>query len=398
VQLRVAIAAAAALAACDRRRDKPPADLQAAPQPSPADPAIAPHAPQAAPADPATAPHAPQAAPVLRPVAELREPAVLVEGTRRIALWVGEAGWYEPDAGGLAAQPLIGSAIARTRAELGEPTDVFLGARPILAGGPEHRERFVRFQPAPREIALHGLLVQVAAAGPLDVWRYEHELRTELATVDASGTIAPLPGLPRIGPDVAARSPVGKKACAAPKVRDPAGAGDAVLALVTECHPAAPVRIATYRWPGPAREVATLGSLAELDLQIDRLLATRDGGPILVGRRGDAAVVVRIGPGGRPAAARGPTGVTAITHAAVADDGAVWLRTLGPGDPDRDRVAILRDGAPVALASPAGAPLRAESLALDGRLGIVVLAAGGAARWLLAERPPASQPLVLPAR
>lgn len=371
MQLRVAIAAAAAaaataLAACDRSRDGAPA------------------------------PAAP--APVLRPVAELREGAVLVEGTRRIALWVGDAGWYEPDARGLAARPRVGSALARARAELGEPADVFLGTRPILAGGAEHRERFVRFEPAPREIALHGLLVQVAAAGPLDVWRHEHALRTELATVDASGAIAPLPGLPRIGPDIDARSPVGKKACAAPKVRDLAGTGDAVLALVTECHPAAPVRIATYRWPGPAREVATLGSLAELDLQIDRLLATRDGAPILVGRRGDAAVVIRIGAGGRPAAARGPTGVTAITHAAVADDGAVWLRTLGPGAPDRDRASIVRDGAPVSLASPAGAPLRAESLALDGRLGVVVLAAGGDARWLLAERPPSGQPIVLPAR
>ncbi|HSK05008.1 MAG TPA: hypothetical protein VK932_27355, partial [Kofleriaceae bacterium] len=238
MQLRVAIAAAAALAACDRSRDGEP------PPASPASPA-----PAVSPADPA--PASPAAPAPLRPAAELRERAVLVEGTRRIALWVGEAGWYEPDAGGLAARPLIGSALARAHAEIGEPADVFLGTRPILAGGAEHRERFVRFQPAPREVALHGLLVQVAAAGPLDVWRYEHELRTELATVDASGAVAPLPGLPRIGPDVDARSPVGKKACAAPKVRALAGAGDAVLALVTECHPAAPVRIATYRWPGP---------------------------------------------------------------------------------------------------------------------------------------------------
>jgi hypothetical protein len=108
-----------------------------------------------------------------------------------------------------------------------------------------------------------------------------------------------------------------------------------------------------------------------------------------------AAVVIRIGAGGRPTVARGPTGVTAITHAAVADDGAVWLRTLGPGEPDRDRVVIVRDGAPLTLASPAGAPLRAESLALDDRLGVVVLAAGGAVRWLLAERPPSGQPVVL---
>ncbi len=382
MQLRVAIAAAAALAACDRRRDGEPA------------PAATPTSPPTA----APKPPPPAASPVLRPVAELRERAVLVEGTRRIALSVGEAGWYEPDAHGLAAQPLIGDALARARAELGEPADVFLGTHPILAGGEDHRERFLRFLPAPREIALHGLLVQVAAAGPLDVWRYEHELRTELATVDGSGAIAALPAFPRLGPDVEARSPVGKKACAAPRVRDLAGAGGAVLALVTECHPRAPVRIATYRWPGPAREIATLGALAELDLQIDRLLATRDGAPILVGRRGDAAIVMRIGAGGRAATAIGPSGVEVVTHAAVADDGAVWIRTLGRGEPDRDRAAIVRDGAPIALASPTGAPLRAESLAFDDRLGVVVLASEGAARWLLAERPPSGPPVVLPAR
>jgi hypothetical protein len=368
VQLRAVIAAAAALAACDRRRDDEP---QRAP---------------------------PATAPALRPIAELREPAILIEGTRRIALWVGEAGWYEPDARGLAAQPLLGAALAHARAELGEPADVFLGTRPILAGGEEHRERFLRFAPAPQEIALHGMLVQVAAAGPLDVWRYEHELRTELITVDASGAIGVLPAFPRLGPDAPARSPVGAKACATPKVRDLAGTGDAVLALVTECHPRAPVRIATYRWPGPARELATLGTIAELDLQIDRLLATRDGAPILVGRRGDTVVVMRIGAGGQVAASRGPTGIDTVSHAAVADDGAVWTRSLGRGEQDRDRVVIARDGAPIALASPGGGPLRAESLALDDRLGIVVLATEGASRWLLAEHPPAGPPLVLPER
>ncbi len=384
MQLRAAIAAAAALAACgDRRRDDDPA---AAAQQQPPEPPPVPRPPDG--------PHA------LRAIAELRDRAVLVEGTRRIALWVGEAGWYEPDARGLAAQPLLGGALARARAELGEPADVFLGTRPILAGGEEHRERFLRFAPAPRDLALHGLLLQVAvAAGRLDVLRYEHELRTELASVDASGAIAELPALPRVGPDAPARSPVGAKACATPKVRDPAGPGDAVLAMVTECHPRAPVRIATYRWPAdaaaPAREIVAIGSLTELDLQLDRLLATRAGAPILVGRRGGDVVVLRIGAGGEAAPSRGPTAVEAVTHAAVADDGAVWLRAIGRGERHRDRVVISRDGAAIALASPSGAPLRAESLALDERLGIVVLAAEGASRWLLAERPPPGPPRVL---
>jgi hypothetical protein len=406
VQLRAAIAAAAALAACgDRRRDDEagPAAPSTPPQPPPQE------------RPPPDAPHA------LRPIAELREHAVLVEGTRRIALWVGDAGWYEPDARGLAAQPLLGAALARARADLEEPTDVFLGTRPVLSGGAEHHERVIGFAPAPRELALHGLPLQVVTAGPVEVWRYEHELRMELATVDDAGAVAALPALPRLGPDAEALSTVGAKACAAPKVRDLAGTGDAVLALVTECHPRAPVRIATYRWPAggaaPARQIATLSSLAELDLQIDHLLAARDGAPILVGRRGGAVIVLRPSAGSSsagsssagsssagagsgtpapPVTSRGPAGVEAVTHAAIADDGAVWIRALARGEQHRDRVELARDGAPVPLASPAGARLRAESLSFDERLGIVVLATEGATRWLLAERPPPGRPVVLP--
>ena len=380
MQLLAALAVAAALAACGKRRDDEPAPAQGS----------------GPPADGARA-----ATPALRPVAELRERALLVGGTRRIALWVGDAGWYEPDARGLAAQPLIGSAIARARAELGELTDAFLGTRPILAGGEEHRERVLRFLPAPAPVALPGMLVQVAATGALDVWAYEHELRTELATVDAAGTLAALPAFPLLGPAAESISPVGAKACAAPKVRDLAGTGDAVLALVTECHPRAPVRIATYRWPAPGappvRTIATLGSLAELDLEIDHLLATRAGAPILVGRRGGTAVVLRLGGAGAAGApAIGSSGVEAVTHAAVADDGAVWLLALGRGPGGRDRIVVSRDGAPVDLATPAGTPLRAESLAFDERLGIVVLAHEGAVRWLLAERAAAGPAVRLP--
>lgn len=385
MQLSAAIAVVAALAACGKRREEGAATMAGSGD-----------GPRAA-GDAA-------AGRLLRAVAELREHAVLVEGTRRIALWVGARGWYEPDARGLAAQPLIGAAVGRAKAELGELTDVFLGTRPILAGGEEHRERVLRFVPAATPVALDGMLVQVAAAGAVDVWRYEHQLRTELAIVDAAGAVTPLPGLPLVGPLVEGISPVGAKACAAPKVRDLAGTGDAVLALVTECHPRAPVRIVTYRWktPGgpPARSVETLGELGELDLEIDHLLAARDGTPILVGRRGDAAVVMRLaGAGGSGSAvAVGPSGVESITHAAIAGDGAVWLRLVGRGTGGRDRITVSREGVGVEVASPAGATLRAEALAFDEQLGIVVLATEGAVRWLLAEHPPEGPPLVLPPR
>ena len=204
-------------------------------------------------------------------------------------------------------------------------------------------------------------------------------------------------------------------------MRDLAGAAGAVLALVTECHPRAPVRIATYRFPAaggpPAREVIAIGALDDLDLQIDRLLAAPDGAPVLVGRRGDTALALRVGLGSPPAGtpgsppagppgsppagtlsllARGPAAIEAVTHAAISDDGAVWLRAVGRGAQGRDRIELVRNGAPVPLASPAGAPLRAEALAVDARLGVVVLATEGASRWVLAERPPPGPLLVLP--
>jgi hypothetical protein len=372
MRLPAVLAVAVALAACGKRRDDEPA-------PGPGSTAGG---------------SARGVAALLRPVATIRGRAILVGGTRRIALWVGDDRWYEPDARGLAAQPLLGAAIGRARAELGELADIFLGTRPIVAGGEEHRERVLRFSPSADTVAVPGLLVQVAAAGGLDVVLYEHELRTELATVDASGTVAAVPPLPLIGPAVEARSPVGAKACAAPKVRDLAVFDVAVVALVTECHPRAPVRLVVYSWPiageQPGATIMKLGSLADMDLEIDHLLVLPKGRPILVGRRRGTVVAQRIGPPGEPPPpVLGPAGVEAVTHAAVDGDDRVWTLSLGRDPDGRDRYVVARDGRPVELATAMGAPLRAESLAFDEHLGITILARDGAVRWLLAEHPPA---------
>lgn len=366
-----ALAAIAMIASCSsRREDAPAAGSGSASAPAPG---------------------------TLRAIAELRAPATLIAGTRRIALSIGDA-WYEPDASGLAPRPALGAAIARASAELPPPLDTFLGAAPIVSGGEEHRERTLRFAPQPQSIALHGVLAQVATAGAIEVWRYEHELRSELAIVDAAGALAPLPALPLAGPPAEAASPVSAKACAAPKVRDLAGADAAVLALITECHRSAPVRIATYRAAAGALApavVAPLGTLAELDLEGIDLLATRAGEPILVGRRGGAVAVLRFS-GGAPAVALGPRDVEVVTHAAVADDGAVWTRTVGARAPRV--IVIARNGSPVALTGPAGTAVRPESLAFDARLGVVVLAAGASSQWLFAEHPETGPVRVLPGR
>ncbi|MGN6109106.1 MAG: hypothetical protein ACTHU0_28630 [Kofleriaceae bacterium] len=343
------------------------------------------------------APQAPAPRAELRAFAELRGHAELIAGTGRAAVVVGDAHWYELDERGPASQPMIGAALGRTRAELGgELLELHLGRLPIVSGGEEHRERVVRLAPEPGAVELHGMLVQVATtAGGIDVWRSEHELRSELSAIDAAGARTELPPLPRIGPEPESRSPVSARACAAPKVREIAASGDQVLALVTECHPSAPVRIARYRWPGPTVEVRTLPPLGELGLEIDRLVVARDGTPILVGRRDGVVQIARVTAAGALEATPGPARVELVLDAEVADDGAVWTRTLGRAADGRDQLAIARDGAPVELASPAGHPLRPEGLALDDQLGVVVLALEGSSRWLLAERAPPGPPVQL---
>lgn len=351
-------------------------------------------------------------------------PATLVAGTRRIAVWDGAAGWYEPDARGLAAQPLVGRAIAAARDAVGPLAEPHLGSLPVLSGGDEHREQHLRLAPAAQPIAIPGMLVAVATApaAAAELWWTEHELRSALTPVVAGRALPALPALAARGPALAARSPVSSKACAVPRVRALAGSPAVILALVTECHPDAPVRIAEHRWPAgpsapPARQVIELGSLAALAasvprpageadasggaragdasgaLQLDHLVATPGGDPVLVGRRSGVVVVLRVAASGRVAAsAPGPRGVSALTHAAVASDGAVWTRSLVTGAGGRDAITIARDGAPVRIALPSGAPLAAEALAFDEHLGIVVLARAGAEAWLLAERPPPAVP------
>ena len=60
----------------------------------------------------------------------------------------------------------------------------------------------------------------------------------------------------------------------------------------------------------------------------------------------------------------------------VEPGGAVWLLVAGE--------KLLRDGTEVVARDPAGTALAPRALASDDELGIVVLAAGAEAAWLLA--------------
>lgn len=307
--------------------------------------------------------------------------AALVVGTREVAVTTAAGDWLELTASGIVARPAIASELAAARTAVGGAlVEVWLGARPIVSGGEDHAERALRVAPT-QPVAVDGALLEVAVAGDGEIWRTEHALRSELTTVAADGATTALPGFPRVGPDAEARSPVSARACAAPRVRALAGDGSpaGVVALVTECHPDAAVRLARL----PAGEVLVLPGVGALGFEPTRLAVGPRGALAVVGHRRDALAVAR--PGAAVEVAPAP-GIESVLDAAFADDGALWTRWLARGSDGRDRHVVMREGREVALAGPRGEAVRAIGLAVDREAGIVVLAEIAGAGWLLSER------------
>jgi hypothetical protein len=311
--------------------------------------------------------------------------ATLVVGSRRVAVLAGDR-WLEPVAGGLREDRAVGTSVANARATLGGDVQIFLGAAPIVLGGDEHREAHVRITPAPQPIEAEGLLARVAARRDgTELWQLDDRLRTQLAVVDAAGTVRALPEYPLIGPAVVGLSPVKAKLCATPHLQDLATTGDDVLALVTECSLDAPVRIVRYRWPGPVATVERLRSASELGFEPTRLVVARDGSRALVGVARGHVVVGRVAADGKVTPVASLANVTRLAAAAIGDDAAVWTLTLGSAD-GADRWQVARDGELVAVVDRSGRALRPTQLAFDEHLGIVVVATSTDETWLAIER------------
>jgi len=174
-----------------------------------------------------------------------------------------------------------------------------------------------------------------------------------------------------------------------------APSNDGLVVLVTECHRDAALRVQRYDRQGTLVEEVRLPSLrkARLSLSGGGFTATRDGRAVIAspGRRArwgierDGRWDVQEG--------SGPAGSLAET-VVVADDGAVWMLTLGADDQRQDVWLLQRDGAVVELATSAGAPLSPRELAYDEDLGVVVLAfePEGLDLHLAVERPQAEAP------
>jgi hypothetical protein len=273
----------------------------------------------------------------------------LVGNGRRVALITAD-GWHDLAAGGPQAVPAIATRLAKLRGELGE-LELWLGTHPIAVGGEEHHEHHVRLEPEPRTIELEGHVVRVVALPDVEIWQFEEKLRAQLAVVDARGAVTVLPAHANVAPPIDSPSPVSAKRCAAPAIADLAVAGDAIQALLVECNPAARVRVASYRWPGPRVELATHRAFAAQQLAGTGIAGIANGKLAFV--TGDALTATEI-----PA--------SLVLEAAVAADGAVWTLTTT----ERDERTVSRAG----IAQPIARPTQ---LALDDDRGITVLAADG---------------------
>jgi hypothetical protein len=196
--------------------------------------------------------------------------------------------------------------------------------------------------------------------------------------VDARGAVTPLPAHELLAEPVSGISPVGAKKCAAPQIVDLASTSEAIAALLVECNPDAPIRIATYRWPGPTSQLARFATTKQLGFEPSQLVVAPDGTRALVGAGAGKLVIAREASNGRLVPRASLANVTVVVDAAIAGDGAVWTLAIANGDDWQ----VARDGVLVRVADPSGKPLRPSRLAFDEHHGIVVLAGD----WLLVER------------
>ena len=315
--------------------------------------------------------------------------AVLIAGSRRVAIDAGDAGWFEPAPGTPREVPATAAAIAKLRRELGGDFQVFLGAHPIAVGGEDHHEAIIRLEPVPRTIALDGHLAKVSALdNGVEVWQFDERLRAELAVVDKAGLVTTLPALELISPTDPGLSPMSAKACAAPKIPSLASTGTVVFALLIECNPNAPIRIATYRGTGPNVALESLESTTQLGFEPKHIVARRDGTRAIVGAAAGKLWIGRVASDGKIVKRASLADVRVVVDAALAGDGAVWALTLSVGSDERDVWQVSRDGEVVFIADPAGTALRPAQLAFDERYGVVVIATAATESWLLIERMP----------
>ena len=287
--------------------------------------------------------------------------AALLGGTRRFALRVGDR-WYDAVSGRLVENKSLA---------VPDATDIFLGVTPIAVVGEEHHEQHVRLGAERTEVPLLGVATKIEATRDgLEIWAYTHELEKNLALVRGGTVTYPKP-FARIGPLPESISPVSAKLCERPHIADVAASERAVFALVTECSPLAPLRLAEYASADAEAKETQLATRRDLGIAFERLVVSNSGRVHVVGVRDRRLAIDRLVAGTLQAATFEP--VARVVAAVAADDEAVWTLVLDSAG----KASVLRDGKPMPTdAAPTG-------LAIDDALGVVVLAKDK----LYAERP-----------
>jgi hypothetical protein len=288
--------------------------------------------------------------------------ASLVAGARRFALRVGDR-WYDAVAGKLVENKSLGT--------VPETPDIFLGVTPIAVVGEEHHEKHLRLAAAREEVPLVGVATKIEATRDgLEVWAYTHELEKNLALVRGGTVTYPKP-FARVGPLPESMSPVSAKLCERPHIADVAASTRAVFALVTECSPLAPFRLAEFANEAADAKETQLATRQDLGITFEKLVVSNSGRVHVVGVRDKRLVVDTLVDGNLKPATFEP--VARVYTAVAADDEAVWTLVLDSAG----TASVLRDGQPMPTEGPPTA------LAVDDTLGVVVLTKDK----LYAERP-----------
>ena len=319
--------------------------------------------------------------PPLSVAVEVRGPAQLVLGTGKVALRAGDR-WFDFVDGKPVENAATAAAITTQLAAMGGEADIFLGATPILVGGEHHHEKHLR--PDGTRIDIHGVALEIVSMrGGTEVWRYDHELASQVALVMGL-TVTEMPSLELVAPELAGMSPVSRRKCAVPQIVD-LDASEFAYALVVECNEAAPIRVMAYERADQRVRDIRLPSPEALRFK-PQVLAVRDKRVDVVGIRApDLLAVTKLVDGTTPDGTVTTTlaGVSRVLAAVIADDGALWVLAT-----TNDGIVVTRDGKPVPLDGK-----RPAQLGFDRTLGVVVLVTGINAQYLLAEH--ATTPLVI---
>lgn len=319
-------------------------------------------------------------APTLHPIARSPHFVSLIQGPGSVAV-AGDDVWARVRDGKLANDPAMARALAAAAAKLpeGDTHHLAWGRTPIVMNDVDDATSLVRpGDPKPiKGLGAAGAVVLLGA--DREVVLSARRGHSRLSIVDKRGHITRLAALPSIGPSVPG---IRAGMRGDPQAFRIVGSGSDVVALIVECHMAAPLRLETIH-PDGRTEVRRLASAESAGhLQVEEFALTSRGVPVVASGEGTLRLA-RAGSDGAWSVTQTSIHSAALAEMAIGTDDAVWTITTADG-----RATLARDGVVVELRDPTGKLLQPNHVAVDARLGIVVSAGGDPFQdptWIFAE-------------